>query len=314
MSVKQLILELPEQRSIDYLINTALKELIACNWEKRLHYLSLLSCHLPTRLVKFVKEFQISIDDINRLCLLSNFKVDTCIQTPLSLEDNGYSLAEDFLICTVASLLGEVFGWQEEQNGSIVHDIVPLKHHENAQTSTGSSQVIHWHTDEAFHQYASDYLALACIKNPSQVATTYCSVNSLDLSDPIFDTLFEPRFIFKKVDSHKSDMREGSTKSVLYGSRNKPFIRIDYYFMESIDLKASQSLNKLIEHINSSLHKVILKPGDILLLDNALCIHGRDPFSANYDGNDRWLKRVNITRDLYKSRSRGSHILSRLLK
>lgn len=313
MSINHLILEPAERKHIASLITGAVSEFRSYSWKDRLHHLSLLSCYLPVKLRKFVKGFQNSIDDDTRLCLISNFDISVNLKTPIAIENNDYSIEDDFLACTVASLLGEVFGWQEEQNGRIVHNIVPLKQSENAQESTGSSQVIHWHTDEAFHRYTSDYLAIACIKNPDQIPTTYCSINSLNLTDSAFDILFEPRFIFKKVDSHKSNNRDEVVQSVLYGNRSKPFIRIDHYFMEAADSDSRQALDKIIEYINSSLAEVILKPGNILLIDNALCVHGRNPFKASYDGNDRWLKRVNITRDLYKSRDNNNHMTSRLL-
>ena len=313
MSIKRLILEPSERMAIESIVESALNEMNASNIEKHLRYLSILSCDLPQRLRKFVKEFYNAIDD-TRLCLISNLKFNVDIPTPLHLDDNISSLSGDITACLVASLLGEVFGWQAEQGGRVIHNVVPLKEHEASQESTGSLQTIYWHTEEAFHHFASDYLAIACIKNPDQVATTYCSINSLDLSDSIFDILFEPRFIFKKVDSHKSLDNEKFIKSVLYGSRSKPFIRIDHYFMDTIDSVAQKSLNTLIEYIDNSLNKVVLNSGDVLLLDNALCVHGRENFKAKYDGHDRWLKRINITRDLYKSRYRDDEILLRLLR
>ncbi|WP_244204015.1 TauD/TfdA family dioxygenase, partial [Streptomyces tricolor] len=39
---------------------------------------------------------------------------------------------------------------------------------------------------------------------------------------------------------------------------------------------------------------VTLAPGDILVLDNDLVVHGRVPFTARYDGTDRWLKRSSV--------------------
>jgi alpha-ketoglutarate-dependent taurine dioxygenase len=58
---------------------------------------------------------------------------------------------------------------------------------------------------------------------------------------------------------------------------------------------------------------VILQPGDIYFIDNFRAVHGRKPFKANYDGNDRWLKRINITRDLRKSRTYRSNPTSRII-
>ncbi|MGH3157019.1 MAG: TauD/TfdA family dioxygenase, partial [Streptosporangiaceae bacterium] len=55
--------------------------------------------------------------------------------------------------------------------------------------------------------------------------------------------------------------------------------------------------------LEARLTEVVLRPGDVLFIDNFRTVHGRRPFRARYDGKDRWLKRINITRDLRKSRA-----------
>lgn len=37
-----------------------------------------------------------------------------------------------------------------------------------------------------------------------------------------------------------------------------------------------------------------LNPGEVLVVDNDLVVHGRVPFRARYDGTDRWLKRASV--------------------
>jgi hypothetical protein len=37
-------------------------------------------------------------------------------------------------------------------------------------------------------------------------------------------------------------------------------------------------------------------------VDNRNVVHGRRPFRAGFDGSDRWLKRVNVVRDLRRTR------------
>ncbi|MGW3067931.1 TauD/TfdA family dioxygenase, partial [Streptomyces sp. NPDC001130] len=39
---------------------------------------------------------------------------------------------------------------------------------------------------------------------------------------------------------------------------------------------------------------VSLSPGEVLVVDNDLVVHGRVPFRARYDGTDRWLKRASV--------------------
>lgn len=313
MSFNKLKLTTLEAKKVDYIVSKVTEEESLADISQKITLIKKYSCRLPIRILEFLKEFQYSINQESRLCLISNLIVNESERTPLRIADQHYFSKDDYLICMISSFLGEVFGWQEEQNGRIVHDIVPLADHENSQESTGSSQIIYWHTDEAFHDFSADYLALCCIKNPHNIATSYCSINSLDFSDPIFDKLFEPRFLFKKVSSHKGNSTSENIKPVLYGCRSKPFIRIDYYFMEALDPNANKSLKYLMDYINFSLKYIVLKPGDMLLIDNAMCVHGRNPFSAKYDGNDRWLKRVNITRDIYKTKRINDDILSRIL-
>lgn len=304
-----------EFNQINKILNTVTEHFYKSNLCDKILYSQRLSFQLPTRLIEFIKKFQFSIDKKTRLTLISNLVVDPNLKTPKFIKKAEDFSREDLLICSIAFILGEVFGWEEEQNGRIVHDVIPLKSHHDSQESTGSSKEIYWHTEEAFHDYSADYLVLLCIKNPDLIATSYCSINSLDLSDPVYDILFEPKFIFKKVSSHKSNSRETYIKPVLYGCRAKPFIKIDPFFMEeAVDEEANNAFKSLIDYINLSLKYIILKPGDLLILDNLMCVHGRNSFLAKYDGNDRWLKRVNVTRDIYKLKKYGSHILSRILK
>ena len=47
---------------------------------------------------------------------------------------------------------------------------------------------------------------------------------------------------------------------------------------------------------------IALTPGDICVIDNYKAVHGRKPFRARFDGTDRWLRRLNMARDLRRSR------------
>jgi hypothetical protein len=37
-----------------------------------------------------------------------------------------------------------------------------------------------------------------------------------------------------------------------------------------------------------------LRPGEVLVVDNDVVVHGRVPFRARFDGTDRWLKRASV--------------------
>ena len=57
-------------------------------------------------------------------------------------------------------------------------------------------------------------------------------------------------------------------------------------------------LRELIEEIKTS---VVLEPGDLLVVDNNIAVHGRSPFTARFDGADRWLQRSFVVTDLAPS-------------
>ena len=46
---------------------------------------------------------------------------------------------------------------------------------------------------------------------------------------------------------------------------------------------------------------VVLEPGDLLVVDNNVAVHGRSPFTARFDGTDRWLQRSFVVADLAPS-------------
>jgi L-asparagine oxygenase len=56
-----------------------------------------------------------------------------------------------------------------------------------------------------------------------------------------------------------------------------------------------------------------LHPGDLLIVDNMLAVHGRSEFKARHDGTDRWLKKAIVTRDLRASRHLRHSVASRVL-
>jgi enduracididine beta-hydroxylase len=188
--------------------------------------------------------------------------------------------------------------------------------------------LITWHTEDAFHPYSTDYIGLMSLRNLKNVTTTYASLDDLYINEETKRILFEKRYIFRPDNSHlKSfdnkehpnipkellershrrikDMQEHPKKvSVLFGDPNNPYIRLDPFFMDHLeeDEEAMNALNEISSTIDENLKEISLNPGDILFVDNFRAVHGRNPFKANFDGRDRWLKRLNIASDLRKSR------------
>jgi Fe(II)/alpha-ketoglutarate-dependent arginine beta-hydroxylase len=245
------------------------------------------------------------------------------------------ALEYEILLLLAGSLLGDLFGWATQQGGRIVHDLLPIKGLEQEQIGTGSEQTIWWHTEDAFHPLRGDYVGMLCLRNFDRVPTTIASLENLGLADEDWEMLFQPLYTIRPDNSHQKtnaadpdaegeldqlyhgieEMQRSPEKiSILSGDPGSPYIRIDPYFMDSpADPRAERALGALIKAIDAELRELVLEPGDICFMDNFKVVHGRRGFKARYDGRDRWLKRVNITRDLRKSRSGRGEAIARVI-
>ncbi|HTK09087.1 MAG TPA: guanitoxin biosynthesis L-enduracididine beta-hydroxylase GntD [Ktedonobacteraceae bacterium] len=300
---------------------------------------------LPRRLRALLRDFKL-LESVPGICLISGYPVDaeTIGRTPPHWKEKilpSPSLDEEILLVLFGSLLGDVFGWSTQQDGCIVHDLLPIKGHEYEQLGSGSEQTLVWHTEEAFHSYRGDYLGLMCLRNPYHAQTTYASLDGIHLEPRHLEVLFEARFTIRPDESHFLKNRSSSERvlaeadvllkkayqkielmncqpekiPVLFGSPASPYLRIDPYFMDPMhdDEEAQQALDVLMHEIDAHLAAIPFQPGDICFLDNYRVVHGRGSFIAKYDGYDRWLKRVNITRDLRKSRDMRASATSRII-
>lgn len=291
---------------------------------------------LPWRLRSFLNDFRLK-EPTSGFCVISGYPVNLSAigATPTHWKcksDAQSSLHEQILLILQGALLGDIFGWATQQDGYLVHDVLPIKGHENEQLGTGSEQLLWWHTEDAFHPFCADYIGFLCLRNPDNVATTFGSLNVEKLGPAHVDILSQPRFVIRPDESHQerteSDLRKAKRLNsaqdsvntayekikkmntnpekvpVLFGSLSAPYMRLDPYFMDPLndDPEAQQALDALIAHINANLIDLILQPGDFCFIDNYKAVHGRQPFKARYDGHDRWIKRICVTRDLRKSR------------
>ena len=141
-----------------------------------------------------------------------------------------------------------------------------------------------------------------CLRNPDAVPTTFALIDEARLEPDQVEVPFEPRFLFRPDPSHPSD-REGEKAPVLFGDPKSPYIRFDPYCIDRPEIEEARSaMDSLIRAIDENLRGVALLPGECLFIDNYKAVHGRSSFKARFDGTDRWLKRINIARDLRKSR------------
>jgi L-asparagine oxygenase len=267
------------------------------------------ACRLPQHLLTAVDEFR-NGEGEDAVLLLRGFEVDdTAIGPTPSITgretDENSAPREGFMLMLMISYIGEAFGWSSQRNGALINNILPVKMHEHEQLSTGSLSNLDWHTEEAFHPFRADYLALMCLRNHDKIPTQLATINEVHISEQSKKILFQPRFIFLADKNFENDPRENTPVPVMFGSYGSPYVRLDPSFMQPLpgDNEAAAALAEIVAAFGNCLHDVLLEPGDIALVDNYRAVHGRKGFQPRFDGKDRWLKRVNITLDLRKSRA-----------
>ncbi|GAA1994963.1 clavaminate synthase family protein [Amycolatopsis minnesotensis] len=239
------------------------------------------------------------------------------------------TLTQDIVFFLVSSLLGEPIGWATQQAGRVMHDIFPVKAHEHEQIGSGSAQLLTWHTEDAYHPLRTDYLGLMCMRNHDKVETTMADIDDVALDAETRAVLSEEKFHILPDKSHRAQngsgiqagdpraaelqrrsyerveqlLAEPESVAILFGDPASPYLRIDPYFMQGAQgEKQQEALEKIEAAIDAAMTDVVLAPGDICFIDNYRVVHGRKPFQARFDGTDRWLRRLNIARDLRKSR------------
>jgi len=272
---------------------------------------------LPERLVEYLSAFRYS-NGLPGAILIRGIDFSDSGRTPMSMEESRLAKRNtdsDLLLILMSSILGEVFGWSSQREGDLINDVFPLQGNEREQLSTGSTVDLAFHTEEAFHPYRADYVGLTCIRNHEQAPTRLGSLKSFQLSPATKEALLQDRFIFEKDKNFENEEGTDEPESVLFGATNDPYLRIDPAFMYVVsgDEAGQVALNEIALQLTINLEDVYFQSGDFCFIDNYFLVHGRKAFKPLYDGTGRWLKRVNITTDLRKSRAFRSDSDSRVI-
>ena len=62
--------------------------------------------------------------------------------------------------------------------------------------------------------------------------------------------------------------------------------------IDDADTEAAAALRALHTRLDEVHMSHVMSPGDLLIFDNKRVVHSRTPFTARFDGTDRWLMRT----------------------
>jgi alpha-ketoglutarate-dependent taurine dioxygenase len=231
-------------------------------------------------------------------------------------------LTSETALLTVARALGQPVGYQPELGGCLVQNICPTALAADRQVSTSSKVELMFHTEAAFHPHRPRFLLLLCLRQDPerQATTTLASVRELldALAPRTRRVLFEPRFRTAADESYVGGRptQLGAPQPILAGDWDAPTMVFDADLMVGVDAEAEAAIGALVTAIAERHTGAALEPGDLLVVDNSVAVHGRSPFRAHFDGTDRWLQRVFVVADLTPSAAdrRGRIITTRFAR
>ncbi|WP_328834802.1 TauD/TfdA family dioxygenase [Streptomyces europaeiscabiei] len=205
----------------------------------------------------------------------------------------------DVILLLLSTVMGTPIAWEGQQDGRFVHNIVPSPGHEEEQTGASSSVLLSPHTEDAFHPGRAHLLVLGCMRNPDSVATTAAGIRQVKLSDKDVELLSRPVVPILPDDAYEEAQGyEGEPPAVptLWESEEGLTLRFDpaYTPLDRAPEDHRAAYARLEDELSRVSVAVSLSPGEVLVVDNDLVVHGRVPFKARYDGTDRWLKRSSV--------------------
>jgi alpha-ketoglutarate-dependent taurine dioxygenase len=227
---------------------------------------------------------------------------------------SGSTRVHEHYLLSLASVLGDVFAFRALQAGRLVQDLLPIAGQDDEKNGNSSRSTLDLHTEDAFHPNRCDYLGLLCLRNHDRVPTSFAEFDPATVDAEALRVLFEPRFVITPDSTHPR-LANPEPAPLLWGDPSRPYLRFDDYFTEPLtgDRAAARAFAALGDSLGAAERAVTLAPGDTVFIDNHLAVHGRRPFTARYDGTDRWIKRVSVTRDLRRSRALRASADSRVI-
>jgi len=277
---------------------------------------------LPQKLKNKLYDFSKNGSDKGFL-LIKGFPIDDK-EIPPTPQHATFSLGGETqfakLQAIVNQTLGEMIGCEAQGGGRVFQDMIPDQKLAKTQTGIGSEVELDVHTEQAFSDLKPDFISLACLRSDPHAKTYILHVSKIleNLSEKERRLLREPLWKIGVVASFKlytdkflyGDIR--GPIPIISGDETNPILVYNHYLMEGITDEAENLRKKILDIYYKHRCYHILKPGEILILDNRNMLHGRSAYKPNYDEGNRFICRTLVVIDYKKSchaRKKGSRMI-----
>lgn len=214
-------------------------------------------------------------------------------------------ISEAVVLGVVRSAGYEVFGYVQEKNGDLVHQVAPTVGEENSQSNEGRVS-FGWHTDDAFLPplYRPENLLLFGLVNEKDVPTLLLSLDDdilPELPSDLFRRLRTRTFVFPSPHSFKFSRRrvESPPQPLIHEDRKGVWrIALPRSDSRQADPGAEAAMREFRELLDSLTPRtIVVSPGRLLAFSNSRFVHARREVSGA-----RWLQRLYFNRSLRPQR------------
>lgn len=220
------------------------------------------------------------------------------------------SRVSEFVQIVFCIPFGLPISYADQREGRLFHDIYPTAKNSEVVSSQSSKAHLSFHTEMFFHPEPPDFLFLHCLR-PDPAGRAETGVAALAdimnlLTEGHMAELSKPHFALDLARLHgiyRHDGRaiaEDDPRPVLAvtpeAGSSQPCGR--FRFEPGLTTPTTPAAAAAMQAADHAAEKAIvagkLDSRTILMVDNRRTVHSRSPFIANYDGKDRWLRRVMI--------------------
>lgn len=298
MITKRITLNITEREVIRNISLEGINEMKKYEDENILQFVAKNSHRIPDRIKTVLKELK---SGDYHLLEIKNMDLDS-LKDKASPEKHRAILANKDL--SVADLshaffsfyLGKPIGYEVQQKGRLINDIIPVKMEENKMASSTSSEIdFHFHTEDSFLLSPPNFICLSCIRNAEKAVSRLAYFDENLLSKESISLLEKPIYNIAANALQAIGKEDAKEKSVLFKSPFGLAMRYNhqriYGEYGSAEREAILELKSLLD-LNAYDH--IFEEGSIYLINNKKVAHARSKFKADFSNKKRWLLRTVI--------------------
>lgn len=208
-------------------------------------------------------------------------------------------LTEGYLNAVATLLDAHPVAFAGEKEGELIHQIVPIQGDENSLSNRGA-EPFDFHIEGPHLDLPPCGLMLMCIRNREQGPTSVFDLGAMFDAAPkwVRDGAKKADFAFQSGASYANPVTRMLALMEGAGPDARYRLNLDYMYGTTPEAMAVEEWVRTAMHDEDSPHRqqFTLQPGQLLVINNRRMAHARDGFTPMYDGYQRWLQRMYITR------------------